>query len=60
MVELQPLLKIDLAHIEKKIDELMKKDKQLQLIDGEIIAKSGIFFRFSPFLVTIWMELLKK
>jgi hypothetical protein len=39
MVELQPLLNLDLSHIEKKVEEMLKKDKQLQQVDGEIISR---------------------
>lgn len=38
LTELQPLLNIDLAHIEKKVDELVKKDAQYRLVQGELIS----------------------
>jgi len=38
ITELQPLLNIDLAHIEKKVDELVKKDAQYRLVQGELIS----------------------
>jgi len=42
LIELQPLLNIDLSHIELKVDEIMKKDPQLQLVQGEIITNEWL------------------
>lgn len=39
VLDLQPVLNVDLAHIEAKVAELLKKDKRLQLINGEIITR---------------------
>ncbi len=39
IVELQPLLNVDLNHIQKKIDELCRKERSMQQIEGELIAK---------------------
>jgi len=38
VIDLQPLLNVDLNHIQRKVDEIVKKNKQLQLVDGELIA----------------------
>lgn len=38
VVELQPLLNVDMAHIEKKVNDLVKKDRRLQLVEGELIS----------------------
>ena len=39
MLDLQPVLNLDLVHIEVKIQELLKKDKRLRLLNGEIITR---------------------
>ena len=38
------MLNLDLSHIEAKISELLKKDKKLQLINGELITKYLVAF----------------
>jgi len=53
VVELQPLLNVDLSHIEKKVAELVKRDKQLQLVDGELLSSfylDGIAIEINDFL----------
>jgi len=39
VLDLQPVLNLDLVHIEAKIQELLKKDKRLRLLNGEIITR---------------------
>jgi hypothetical protein len=39
VVDLPPLLNVDLSHVQKKVDELVRRDRKLQLIDGELIAE---------------------
>lgn len=38
VVELQPILNVDLSHIEAKVNSIVQKDRNLSLVDGEIIA----------------------
>lgn len=37
-MELQPILNVDSAHIEKKVDDLIKKNKSIHLVEGELVA----------------------
>lgn len=39
ILELQPLLNVDLEHIERKVAEMVKNDQELHLVDGELISK---------------------
>jgi len=39
ILELQPLLNIDLSRIESKISEMVKRDKKLRVVNGDLIAK---------------------
>lgn len=38
IMELQPILNVDSNHIEKKVDDLIKKNKNIQLVEGELVA----------------------
>lgn len=39
LVELQQALNVDLSHIETKVNELLRSDKNLTLILGQLIDK---------------------
>jgi len=42
LVDLQQSLNVDLSHIEAKVNELVKNDRSLTLILGQIISRSGL------------------
>lgn len=44
ILELQPLLNVELDHIERKVAEMVKTDTELHFVDGELITKCE--FRF--------------
>ena len=37
MVDLHQILNVDLRHVESKVDELLKRDDSLVLIQGDLI-----------------------
>jgi hypothetical protein len=41
------VINVDLSHIENKVAELIKTDRSLVLIQGELIEKYGILVVFS-------------
>jgi len=38
VLELQPLLNVDLSHIERHVEELVRRERSVQLVDGELIT----------------------
>ncbi|CAH1800042.1 unnamed protein product, partial [Owenia fusiformis] len=42
LVELQTILNIDFSHIESKVNELVKNDKSLRLVLGQLIERSYV------------------
>lgn len=49
VVGLQDTLNVDLVHIEERVDELLKTDGQLNLIQGELIDQcvAAVYFVYT-------------
>jgi len=38
ITELQPILNVDFSHIQRKVEDIVKKNRSIQLIEGELIS----------------------
>jgi len=48
LVDLQQSLNVDLSHIEAKVNELVKNDRSLTLVLGQLISRCRFCFTFLP------------
>ena len=48
MIDLPALLNVDSTHVEKKVETILNQDKDLTLVDGEIISSYVSSFLLSP------------